>query len=88
MGCCQQEFETFKDEWRRYAARLRTQDSTLLRDQLLQCVETSLRRALMNTIDADRMASISATNLLVEIEKTAVVKQSDLLNKFRSVMNR
>ena len=36
---------------------------------------------MQNTIGADRMISITVAELMVEIEKAAVEKQSDLLNK-------
>ena len=58
MDCYQHEFETFKYEWLSYAVRLRTQDSAVLRDQLLRCMEKSLRMVLQNTIDTDWMAYI------------------------------
>ena len=82
-GCCHQDFGFFRDEWRRYAASSRTPDNTLLRDQLLQCAETNLRKTLQNTISADRMISITVEDLMVKIEKAAVVKQSDLLDKVK-----
>jgi hypothetical protein len=43
-SCSRQDFGFFMDEWRRYATSSRTQDNGLLRVQLLQCVETSLRK--------------------------------------------
>ena len=79
-GCSQQDFGFFKDEWRLYEESSRTLDNTLLCDQLLQCAETILRKKLQNTIGADRMISISVADLMVEIEKATMEKQSDLLN--------
>ena len=61
----------------------RSQDNGLLRDQLLQCAETDLRKTLQNRIGAERMGTILLADLMVEIEKAAVEKQSDLLNKVR-----
>jgi hypothetical protein len=58
-GCSQQDFGFFKDEWRRYATSIDTQNDALLRDQLLQCAETDLRKTLQNTICADRMLTIT-----------------------------
>ena len=49
------------------APRLQTQDSALLRDHLLWCVERDMRKALMAKLGADRMAQTSSTQLLVEI---------------------
>ena len=57
-GCCQQDFGFVKEEWRRYSDSSDTLDENLLRDQLLQCVETSLRKTLQNTIGTARMATI------------------------------
>ena len=65
MRCHQQDFENFRDEWWRYAARWRSQDSTLLHDQLLKGVEISMRKALQDTLGTDRLTSISATKLLM-----------------------
>jgi hypothetical protein len=55
----------------------------LLRDQLLQCAETDLRKTLQNIIWADRMLTITVLKLMKEIKKAAVEKQSDLLNKVK-----
>ena len=81
--CSQKDFAFFKDEWRRYSDAANTNNDSLLRDQLLQCAETSLRKTLQNTIGATNMAIISVANLMLEIEKAAVEKQSDLLNKVK-----
>jgi hypothetical protein len=40
---------------------------------ILQCPETSLRKTLQNTIGAIRMIFIWVTDLIVEIEKVAVL---------------
>ena len=58
MGCSEQDFGflIFKDEWRRYADSADTTNDNLLRDQLLQCAETSLKKTLQNTIGATEMA--------------------------------
>ena len=74
-GRSQQNFGFFKDEWRRYSDAANTTDDNLLRDQLLQCAEVSLRRTLQNTIGSANMAGISVADLLLEIKKEAVEKQ-------------
>jgi hypothetical protein len=61
----------------------RAQDDGLLCDQLLQCAETDLRKMLQNTIGADPMGTILVADLMVEIEKAVVEKQSGLLNKVK-----
>ena len=83
MLCCQQDFENFRVEWRRYKARWRSQDSTLLCDQFLMNVEISVIEALQDRFGTDNMTDIPISRLLIEIERIAVVKQSDLFNKVR-----
>ena len=82
-GCSQQDFGFFKDEWRRYGTSAGTKNDALLWDQLLQCAETGLRKTLQNTISADRMSTITVIELMKQIEKAVVEKQSDLLNKVK-----
>ena len=77
-GCSQQDFGFFKDEWRRYATSAGTQNDTLLGGQLLQCAETGLRKTLQNT---DKMTTITVTELMDEIKKATLEKQTTLLNK-------
>ena len=60
-----------------------TNNDNLLRDQLLQCAETSLKKTLQNTIGATKMATIAVANLMLEIEKADVENQFDLLNKVK-----
>ena len=55
-------------------------DTMVLRDQFLQCAETGPRKTLQNTMGVERLKNITLDNLLMEMEKTAVEKQSDLLN--------
>ena len=56
-----------------------------LRDQLLQCIETALRKTLQNTIGTAKMATITVNDLMKDMEKAAVEKQSDLLNKVKLI---
>ena len=42
-----------------------------------------MRKMLQNTIGTDRMSTITVIELMKEIKKTAVEKQSDLLNKVK-----
>ena len=44
-------------------------------------MEVSLRRTLQNTIGTTNIEKITVADLLLEIERAAVEKQSDLLNK-------
>ena len=82
-NCSQQDFGFFKEEWRRYATGSNTKDENLIRDQLLQCAEVSLRKTLQNTIRTTNKEKITVADLLLAIKKAAVEKQFDLLNKVR-----
>ena len=62
-GYSQQDFRFFREEWRRYATGSNATDENLLRDQLLQCAELSLRRMLQNTIGSANIATISVAGL-------------------------
>ena len=84
MRCRQRDLENFRDEWRTYAARWRSQDSTLLRNQFLKNIEISVIEALYDRFGTDNMTNIPISRLFIEIERIAVVKQSDLFNKVRS----
>ena len=83
LRCHQQDFENFRDEWWRYAARWRSQDRTLLLDQFLKGVEINVIEALQERFGTDKMTTIPVLRLLMTIERIAVVKQSDLFNKVR-----
>ena len=50
----QQDFNFFKEEWRRFSDSLGATDTKVLRDQLLQCAETGLRKKLLNTMGVER----------------------------------
>ena len=80
MKSYQHEFETLKCAWSEYAPKLRDQSEGHLRDQLLQCVEADMRRALVSKLGTDRLAEISSSQLMAEIERVSVQKQLDLLN--------
>ena len=60
-----------------------TKNDNLLRNQLIQCAETALRKTLQNTIGIAKMATITVNDLMQEIEKAAVEKQSEFLNKVK-----
>ena len=81
--CSQQDFGFFKEEWRRYATASNTTEENLLRDQLLQCADLSLQRMLQNTIGSAALAKMTVIELMADIEKAAVERQLDLLNKVR-----
>ena len=52
---------------------------TKLRDQLTNCPNDSLRRALYKAL-GDRIDNITMTDLMKEIEELAVVRQSNNVN--------
>ena len=82
MGCSQQDFGFFKEEWRRYATASNTTEENLLRDQLLQCADLSLQRTLQNTIGSAALAKMTVIELMAVNEKAAM-RDSDLLKKVR-----
>jgi hypothetical protein len=81
MKSYQHEFETFKCAWSEYKPKLRDQSERHLRDQLLQCLEGDMRRALVSKLGTDKLAEIMSLRLMAEIKRVSVQKQLDLLNK-------
>ena len=65
----QQDFNFFKEEWRRFSDSSGATYTKVLRDQLLQCAETGLRKMLQGV---ERLKNVTLDNLLMEMEKTAV----------------
>ena len=53
-----------------------------MKDQLLQCAETPLRKVIHISMGS-RLANISIADLMTEMEKAAVEKQSDMLNEVK-----
>ncbi len=78
-GSSQEDFRQFKQQWDRYVRASNETDEVRLRDQLLQCPDTDLKKAVHRALGA-RVENITMVNLLREIETLAVVKQSNHVN--------
>ena len=72
-------FGFFKEEWGRYDSASNVKEANLLQDQLLHCADLQLRKTLQNTIGL----KMTVMELMAQLEKAAVERQSDLLNKVR-----
>ena len=81
-NCSQQDFEFFKTEWNAYSTSAGVQPKNIMKDQLLQCAETPLRKVIHMSMWS-RLANISIADLMTEMEKAAVEKQSDMLNEVK-----
>ena len=79
-NCSQMDFSIFKKLWGIYCNSAGNKTDTILRDQLNECAENSLKKTLFNTI-GKRWNTISSMDLMTEMEVDAVEKQSDMLNE-------
>ena len=68
MNRYKHEFGTFKCAWSEYAPKLRDQNDGHLRDQLLKCMKGDMKKALASKLGTHRLADISTSQLMVEIE--------------------
>ena len=78
-GCSQEEFNFFKREWERYVRSFPGVATTELRDQLFSCPDENLRTALHRSHGV-KLSTITVADLLEEIKKLVVVKQSNNVN--------
>ena len=78
-GCSQEIFNFFISEWERYVRSSQVVDVSELRDQLFSCQDENLRIALQRSHGA-RLSTITVADLLGEIKKLAVVRQSNMVN--------
>ena len=78
-GCSQEEFNFFISEWERYVRSSPGVDVSELRDQLFSCQDENLRIALQRSHGA-QLSTITVADLLGEIKKLAVVRQSNMVN--------
>ena len=78
-GSSQEDFRQFKIQWDQYVRASNETDDVRLRDQLLQCPDTDLRKAVHRALGV-RVATINMADLLTEIETLAVIKQSNHVN--------
>ena len=66
-------------EWRRYKENSGETDTSVLRNHLLVCADEDLRKTL-HKLHGNSLQRMSLEELMAAIEKTAVEKQSSLLN--------
>ena len=78
-GSSQEDFRQFKVQWDQYVRASNETDEVKLRDQLLQCPDTDLRKAVHRALGV-RVTTINVADLLTEIETLAVIKQSNHVN--------
>ena len=81
-NCTQQDFEFFKTEWQAYHDSNGEQPEKIMKEQLLQCAEESLRKTIRYSVGR-RMQDITLANLIEEVKTAAVERQSDMLNEVR-----
>ena len=81
-NCSQQDFEFFKTEWNAYYESTGRQSDKIMKDQLLQCADESLRKTIRMSLGS-RAESISLGDLMEEVKTAAVEMQSDMLNEVR-----
>merc|ERR1712082_267004 len=65
--------------WDQYVRASNETDDVRLRDQLLQCPDTDLRKEVHRALGV-RVATINMADLLTEIETLAMIKQSNHVN--------
>ena len=75
-GCSKAEFKLFVKKWRKFVRSSGETDEVLLKDQLLNCPNETLGRALYKAL-GDRADTISVVELLKEIEVLAVVTKNN-----------
>ena len=71
-GSTQEDFRQFKIQWDQYVRASNETNDVRLRDQLLQCPDTDLRKAIHRALGI-RVATINVADLLTEIETLAVI---------------
>merc|ERR1711940_503157 len=62
-GSSQEDFKQFKQQWDRYIRASNETDAVRIRDQLLQCPDTDLMKAVHRALGA-RVENITMVNLL------------------------
>ena len=78
-GSSQEDFRQFKVQCYQYVRASNETDEVKLRDQLLQCPDTDLKKAVHRALGV-RVTTINVANLLTEIETLAMIKQSNHVN--------
>ena len=78
-GSSQEDFRQFKVQWEQYVRASNETDQVKLRDQLLQCPDTDLKKAVHRALGV-KVTTINVADLLKEMETLAVIKQSNHVN--------
>jgi hypothetical protein len=78
-GSNQQDYKFFIEQWNRYKRFLGEADADKLRDQLMYCPDDALRKHVSKSL-GESADTITEADLLKEIEKLAVERQSNLIN--------
>ena len=65
-GSSQEDFRQFKVHWDQYVRASNENEEVMLRDQLLQCPDTDLRKAVHRALGV-RVTTINVADLLTEI---------------------
>merc|ERR1711888_98879 len=78
-GSTQEYFRQFKIQWDQYVRASNETNDVRLRDQLLQCPDTDLRKVMHRALGV-RVTTINMADHLTEIETLAVIKQSNHVN--------
>ena len=78
-GSSREEFRQFKCQWDQYIRAANETDEVRFRDQLLQCPDADLKKAVHRALGV-RVETINMADLLKEIETLAVIKQSNHFN--------
>ena len=73
-----QEFKLFLKKWKKYVRSSGETDEVLLRDQLLNCPDETLQRALYLALD-NRVDTIYVVKLMKEIKALAMVTKSNIV---------
>ena len=77
-GCNKTEFKLFLKKCRKYVRSSGETDEVLLRDQLLNCPDETLQRALYLALD-NRVDTIYVVKLMKEIKALAMVTKSNIV---------
>ena len=82
LGVAQDEFDFFSSRWKSYVRNCAITDPVILRDQLIECCDHELMKHLHNTLGSTLLVK-SAADIMKEIEKLAVIRQSNLVKVSR-----
>ena len=79
VGLSLKDWNFYKQEWERYKTDSHDPDPAITVNQLLECLDEALRKHVSSMV-GDRLKTINEVDLLLEIEKLVVEKQSNLVH--------